>query len=181
MFHIVLSADVLPYCVVVVYPPLCPSFIKWPSVCFLLFDTFGTGRPDPLFQMFTVIVMGYLQQAHCSIHFPVLENNKQTAKRMAAKSGKTETVILITSAAAAAAPTVPSLSLFLSICVFWLCMSVCMHVHCESAAACCFLCCGAHVAVHKLWPGVLHNYTFYANKRLTKQKPIPSFSGGSWV
>lgn len=64
------------------------------------------GRADPLSQMFTVIVLGYLQPPHCSIHFSVQKNNKETAGRLAAESGETLTVNigLITPAAA---PTVP--------------------------------------------------------------------------
>lgn len=34
------------------------------------------SSPDPLYVMLTVIVLGYLQQAHCSIHSLVQRNNK---------------------------------------------------------------------------------------------------------
>lgn len=56
--------------------------------------------------MFTVIVLGYLQPPHCSIHFSVQKNNNETAERLAAESEETLTVNigLITPAAA---PTVP--------------------------------------------------------------------------
>lgn len=74
--------------------PLCRPFIKWPNVCFLALwhRWHRSGCADPLSEMFTVIVLGYLQQAHCPIHFLVQKNNKQTAKPMAAKSGKRLTV-----------------------------------------------------------------------------------------
>lgn len=74
--------------------PLCRPFIKWPNVCFLALwhRWHRSGSADPLSEMFTVIVLGYLQQAHCPIHFLVQKNNKQTAKRIAAKSGKRLTV-----------------------------------------------------------------------------------------
>lgn len=150
----IFSADLLPY--FVVYAPLCQSFIKWPNVffCSLTLLALDFGSPDPLFEMFTVIVLGYLQQAHCSIHFLVLKNNKQTAKRMTAKSGKTVTVtdepnhlssssnsphlsLSLSRSVHLSYPPIslPSVSLSMrqgsicSICMFWLCVSICMHVH----------------------------------------------------
>lgn len=95
------------------------SFIKWPNVCFfaLWHCWHYFGSPDPLCEMFTVIVLGYLQQAHCSIHFLVQQNNKQTAKRMAAKSGKLLTVTVKSNHPSSSSNS-PHLSHFLSLGVF---------------------------------------------------------------
>lgn len=135
------------------------------------------GSPDPLFQMFTVIVLGYLQQAHCSIHFLVQKNNKETAKRMAAKSGKTLTVTVESNhpSSSSNSPRL-SLSRSLSLGVFTSlallsqppsphgrglsaqsvcsgCVWPCMHVHFVVAFwSCCTLsvCCGPHVAADRV-------------------------------
>lgn len=75
------------------------------------------GSPDPLCEMFTVIVVGYLQQAHCPIHFLVQKNNKQTAKWMAAKSGKLLTVTVKSNHPSSSSNS-PHLSRFLSLGMF---------------------------------------------------------------
>lgn len=68
---------------------------KGPSV-FWHIDSVGSASAVLTYffrcSMFTVIVLDYLQRAHCSIHCMVLRNNnKQTAKWIAAKCGETVT------------------------------------------------------------------------------------------
>lgn len=62
-----------------------------------------------------LLFLGYLRQAHCPIHFLVQRNNKQTAKRMAAKSVKLLTVTVMSNHPSSSSNSPPTLSL--SLCV----------------------------------------------------------------
>lgn len=119
------------------------------------------GSPDPLSEMFTVIVLGYLQQAHCSIHFLVLKNNKQTAKRIAAKSGNPVTVGVQSNHLSSSSNS-PHLSVFLSsslsVNVFTLLKLLSLHPHSLfphtrrlSAQSVCSGCVWAHSCMCILW------------------------------
>lgn len=67
-------------------------FLFFPFICSLARSAQYFACADPLSQMFTVIVLGYLQPPHCSIHFSVQKNNQKTAKRLAAESEEPLTV-----------------------------------------------------------------------------------------
>lgn len=144
-------------------PPLCcPLFIYLldffsllsnglTSVFFALWPRWHCfSGTDPLFQMFTVIVFGYLQQAHWSMHFFCSwKKQQQTNKRpnewqpnlgrqrLADESNHlSSTAHLSLSASLTLVPDylfTLSLSFHVaaticSICVFWLRLNICMYV-----------------------------------------------------